>query len=324
MKFVTASLVLLASATSALAKNILMSNDDGWASTNLRAFYYKLKESGHNVYIVSPVSQRSGNGGKFDIPTSPALQTDGEFGYPPAGSPTFGHEVDDDHIFYFNGTPASCVAFGLDYIIPKYANNITIDLVVAGINEGVNTGSLYSLSGTMGATYTAVYRGYPAISFSASGFNNSFFKDNLDLDDTLLESTIVATKSAELVDQLFMSQDENTRALALGVGLNVNFPPLGYDNESCTDPTWAFARMSGMDAIGADIQYDEETQKYSWVSRSWDALTACYNGDCSLPSENYVLEQGNCQATVSVFSIDYDANLVLTQQAKALLDPLFQ
>ena len=38
--------------------------------------------------------------------------------------------------------------------------NTTIDLVVAGPNEGGNTGPwLFTLSGTMGATYTSVYRG---------------------------------------------------------------------------------------------------------------------------------------------------------------------
>ena len=38
--------------------------------------------------------------------------------------------------------------------------NQSIDLVVAGPNEGANAGPfLYTLSGTMGATYISVYRG---------------------------------------------------------------------------------------------------------------------------------------------------------------------
>ena len=38
--------------------------------------------------------------------------------------------------------------------------NETIDLVVAGPNEGANAGPfLYTLSGTMGATYMSTYRG---------------------------------------------------------------------------------------------------------------------------------------------------------------------
>jgi 5'-nucleotidase len=70
------------------AKNIILSNDDGFTSTNIRATYYKLKDAGHNVFLVAAVSQRSGWGGKFDIPSSPTLETNGEFGYIKAGSPS--------------------------------------------------------------------------------------------------------------------------------------------------------------------------------------------------------------------------------------------
>ena len=50
--------------------------------------------------------------------------------------------------------------FGLDVIVPQVLGNETIDLVVNGPNEGGNLGPfLYTLSGTMGATYAAVYRG---------------------------------------------------------------------------------------------------------------------------------------------------------------------
>jgi len=65
-----------------------LSNDDGFTSTNIRATYYKLKDAGHNVFLVAAVSQRSGWGGKFDIPSSPTLETNGEFGYIKAGSPS--------------------------------------------------------------------------------------------------------------------------------------------------------------------------------------------------------------------------------------------
>lgn len=52
-----------------LAKNILLTNDDSWVSTNIRATYRELTQAGHNVVLVAPVSQRSGFGGKFDVPS---------------------------------------------------------------------------------------------------------------------------------------------------------------------------------------------------------------------------------------------------------------
>ncbi|CCG21167.1 Pho100 inducible acid phosphatase [Candida orthopsilosis Co 90-125] len=324
MQFLTQS-ILLFLATAVIAKNIILSNDDGWQATNIRATYYKLKEAGHEVWLVAPVSQRSGFGGKFDIPTSPTLQTDGEFKYPPAGSPSWGHEEEDDHIWYFNGTPASSIAFGLQYVIPEKFNNASIDLVVAGPNEGTNLSpGMFTLSGTVGATYNSVYRGYPAVAFSGSNSNNSFFKDSLDLNDTSEPSTIYANKVTEFVDQIFKAQGDNSRALPLGVGLNVNFPKVGYENESCTDPAWVFTRLTGQYASGADLKYNASSNSFEWAQTSWQALTVCNNGDCSLPSENLIVEHTKCATSVSVFAIDYDANLGITNQVEGLLDPLFK
>ncbi|KAG7661168.1 uncharacterized protein J8A68_005318, partial [[Candida] subhashii] len=96
MQFLTSVATLLL-ASGAFAKTILLSNDDGWAATNIRATYYKLKEAGHDVFMVAPVSQRSGFCGTFDLPETPTLETNGGFNYPAAGAPSWGHEVDDDH-----------------------------------------------------------------------------------------------------------------------------------------------------------------------------------------------------------------------------------
>lgn len=63
-------------------KTILLTNDDGWAATNIRATYNALKDAGYEVVLVAPVSQRSGFGGQFAVPTSETLETDGEFSYP--------------------------------------------------------------------------------------------------------------------------------------------------------------------------------------------------------------------------------------------------
>ncbi|KAI5964732.1 uncharacterized protein KGF55_001802 [Candida pseudojiufengensis] len=323
MQFLTTS-ILLFIATAVIAKNIILSNDDSWSATNIRATYYKLKEAGHNVFLVAPVSQRSGWSGKFDIPTSPTLQTNGEFKYPPAGSPSWGHEENDDHIWYFNGTPGSSVAFGLQYVIPEKFNNISIDLVVNGPNEGTNMSpGMFTVSGTVGATYNAIYRGYPAIAFSGSNGNNSFFKDSLDLNDTKAPSTIYATKVVEFVNQVFKAQGNNSRALPIGVGLNVNFPKVGYEQENCTNPKWVFTRLTGQYASTSDLKYNKTSNSFYYSQDEFKALTVCNNGDCSLPSENFIVGHTDCQSSVSVFSTDYDANLGLTHQVEGLLDPIF-
>lgn len=306
------------------AKNILLSNDDGWAATNIRAAYRDLKEAGHNVIMVAPVAQRSGWGGRFQIPEeTDKLVSNGEFDYKVKGDPAWGHEDDDMNIWYFNGTPSACVAFGLDYVIPKHFSNVTIDLVVNGPNEGINVGPmLYTLSGTMSATCLGVYRGYPAVAFSGSNSNNSFFKDSLD-DDPLNPSNINAKQLVSVVDQLFEAQGVNSRVLPLGVGLNVNIPKVGYDSDyNCTSPKFVYSRLNGLDSDTSSIVYNE-TSGYVHVKYIYpESLTICYAGDCTLPSEALILEEYKCSTAISAFQVDYDANLVLQNQVKGLLTPL--
>lgn len=321
MRFIS---IVLFFAALVVGKNILLTNDDGFYSTNIRATYYKLKEAGHDVYLVAPVSQRSGWGGRFVFPTSPTLETDGELGYVKAGEPSWNHESFDDHIWYFNGTPAACVSFFLQYVNPKFFGNLTLDLVVAGPNEGTNMSpGLYTLSGTMGATYSAVYRGIPAVAFSGSNTNNSLYTDSLDLEDSLSPSTIYAEKTTQFVNQLLEAAGDN-RALPVGVGINVNYPKVGYESkdEKCVDPKWTLSRLTGEFASGPDMYYNETANAFLWQTTAWSPLSVCTNGDCSLQSENFIVEHSDCQTAYSVFNIDYDANAQLTSDVASLLAPL--
>ncbi|GMF02371.1 unnamed protein product [[Candida] boidinii] len=165
MKFSTlaVSACLLVTAS---AKNILLTNDDGWYATNIRALYRDLTAAGYNVVTVAPAQQYSGNGGRFIVPSQNTLETDYLFSYPGKGSPAWGYEENDMNMWYFNGSPAACVAMGLDYVLPNYFDNMTVDLVIGGPNEGNNLGERdFALSGTIGAVYYATERGLPAIAY---------------------------------------------------------------------------------------------------------------------------------------------------------------
>lgn len=318
---------------SVLSKNIILTNDDGFTATNIRSTYKELTNAGHNVLLVAPVSQRSGWSGKFDVPATKDLLIDGEFGYIQKGQPSWGHEADNMNIWYFNGTPASSVSFALNYVIPQFFNSTDsqdnktvidkVDLVVSGPNEGTNLSPGYfTISGTIGAATSSLYRGIPAIAFSGSNSNNSFFKDSLN-DDPLEPSNIYAKKIVEFVDDLFDKQGDNS-VLPLGTGINVNFPKVGYesDNDECTDPKWVFSRLSGEGASAPDVYYDEESDSIKSVTVPLRGLINCFNGDCSLPSESFILANTTCQTSVSVFNIDYDANTELTNSVKTLLEPI--
>lgn len=87
--------LLLAASPLALSLNILMGNENGFASANLREFYRLLKSAGHDVWIVAPATDQSGQGERFTLSTSPTLTTPSDFKLIPAGSPSHGRDPTD-------------------------------------------------------------------------------------------------------------------------------------------------------------------------------------------------------------------------------------
>ena len=59
--------VVLSLVSYAQSLNILVNNDDGWAAANIREFYRLLKKNGHNVLMVAPVVDNSGQGGRVRV-----------------------------------------------------------------------------------------------------------------------------------------------------------------------------------------------------------------------------------------------------------------
>ena len=64
----TCAVLSLVSAAQSL--NIVVNNDDGWASANIREFYRLLKKAGHNLLLVAPVVDNSGQGGRVSDSSS--------------------------------------------------------------------------------------------------------------------------------------------------------------------------------------------------------------------------------------------------------------
>lgn len=143
----------------AFGLNILLNNDDGFGASNIREFYRLLVAAGHNVYMVAPAFDNSGQGGRMSLTTSPTLATPSQFNLVPAGSPSLGQDPHDSHIWYYNGTPASCTLIGLDHVLPTFGDFAVPDLFVSGPNFGDNVGTFaFTGSGTIGATYVSFLR----------------------------------------------------------------------------------------------------------------------------------------------------------------------
>lgn len=137
--------------------NFLLTNDDGIAAPGLWAAARALAALGR-VLVVAPSANYSGYGA--------ALPPADEIGFTLRPTP---RDLPGVTAFAVDATPASCAHVGLSGALSA----MPIDLVVSGINAGLNVGRDVFLSGTVGAALTARIMGYPAIAISMEVGNNS-------------------------------------------------------------------------------------------------------------------------------------------------------
>ncbi|CAG8624710.1 13297_t:CDS:2, partial [Acaulospora colombiana] len=243
--------------------NIVIGNDDGWATANIRSFYDELKAAGFKAIISAPADNKSGTSG-LDLPPIPLI-TAGEFNTIPALSPATGSDSNDPNIHYVNSFPATAVRYGIDEFAPKVFG-AKPQLVVTGVNVG---GGLNS-----GAATLAVDRGIPAIAFSGKGGSQHIYSEPDSVADVYAK---VATKVVQTVVAA------GAPYLPAKVGLNVN---IGMATESlCQNP-------SDFKFVLSRLNPD--------INPLTDDVDQC--GTNHLPTESSVLGRGNCYVSISAFS----------------------
>ncbi|KJK76221.1 hypothetical protein H634G_08627 [Metarhizium anisopliae BRIP 53293] len=303
-------------ASSSQAINILLNNDDGFASGNLREVYRLLKTAGHDVWIVAPATEQSSQGGRSSFTELGSLTGPSQYDIIPAGAPSVGTDPHDSQIWYYNGTPAACTFVALDYVLPRHAPFNVPDLIVTGPNFGANLGPfVWTLSGTAGASYAATERSVPSIAIAGSNKKIAYF----DIKNETNEATWTAKVSVKVIEQIISSAPDGSPLLPLGYGLTVNIPLLTANN---TDPEIVQTRMTGNAHINEAV-WDPATGVFHWANiKPYSAgLNACVNGDCRLPGETYVVESG--RVSVSVYITDYDAPATeYTQSIRERVKPL--
>lgn len=209
-------------AAPAQALNILVSNDDGFETANVRALYQRLKAAGHDVILSAPTQNNSGKGGamNFLVPIG-ALTKDTRHGSVKAGAPGVGADPGDANVFYVDGTPVMSMLHGLDVVAVKRWNQQP-DLVVSGPNEGNNLGLINNSSGTVNNALYAINRGVPAI---AASYEGTTARPHTALAEGAIEYEI-ADIVVRLVARLEQSRVAGAPLLPPGVGLNVNIPKI--------------------------------------------------------------------------------------------------
>ncbi len=125
---------------------ILITNDDGIDALGLRLLAVWAKKLGE-VTVVAPKRGQSAKSHAIEI-VEPFEIKRVDF-------------VDGIEAYSVDSTPADCVRFGTVGLHRKY------DLVLSGINKGVNVGGDIVYSGTIAAVFEAQKQGVKAIAFSS-------------------------------------------------------------------------------------------------------------------------------------------------------------
>jgi 5'-nucleotidase len=184
------------------AMRILLCNDDGYQAMGIQTLASTLRKAGHEVTIVAPHEERSGQSHAMTF-----------------FRPVLVRKV-DDATYAVHGTPADCAFLALHDIL----KNQHFDIVMSGINHGLNVGWDVNYSGTVGAATEAASLGYKAIAVS------------VDLDGCTTQE--LAKKAFENAAQLalyFVEKSEKIVWPKLEV-LNLNHPGLrmkGVRTASC-------------------------------------------------------------------------------------------
>ena len=132
---------------------ILITNDDGIHAKGLMALVSVMKRYG-DLTIVAPKHAQSG--------MSMAVT----MGYKPIAVKHFGKRLGEDW-WYLDGTPASCIKYGIDNVLfPERP-----DLVVSGVNHGSNAATASIYSGTIGAAMEGAVNGIPSLGVSLDTFS---------------------------------------------------------------------------------------------------------------------------------------------------------
>ncbi|MDR2676320.1 MAG: 5'/3'-nucleotidase SurE [Opitutaceae bacterium] len=127
---------------------LLLTNDDGIASTFLHVLIRALRDAGHDLFVVAPENEQSWIGAaKSRHRPVRSRRAAGDFGCP---------------AWTVDGTPADCVNIALAHLLPAAP-----DAVVSGINIGYNASLGFILaSGTIGGAWEGAAHGLPGIALS--------------------------------------------------------------------------------------------------------------------------------------------------------------
>ena len=126
-----------------MAKQLMLTNDDGINATGIKALEKALEGLG-DLLVVAPATEQSASSHSLTL-----------------GRPIKTERVDDRHI-KIHGTPTDCVLVALQGFMERMP-----DYLISGINHGPNMGEDVTYSGTVSAAMEGMILGVPSIAISS-------------------------------------------------------------------------------------------------------------------------------------------------------------
>lgn len=223
---------------------ILIVNDDGIHAPGIKHLWNALVDKA-DLAIVAPAFEQSGVGMGITYRTPLHVEKVQWERNTPAWKVT--------------GTPADCVRMALSVILDRKP-----DLIVSGINKGVNAGGVLLYSGTVAGVIEGTFRHIPGIAFSHADYENPQYSD--------FEEHIYPIVSYLLKNPL-----------PSGSFLNVNHPK--------TAPIKGFRLAKqglGYYLEDPDQRLHPEGYPYYWMSGKWSNHAEHEESDVALLNEGYL------------------------------------
>lgn len=233
---------------------ILVTNDDGILSEGLWALVRELQNIA-SVTVVAPDRERSAIGTAVTLRQPLKIQK-----IEPLVPEVAAYSVD--------GTPSDSVILGLGKLVEG-----KVDIVVSGINRGLNLGENVHISGTVGAALQGYLRGFPTLAISADYEN----EPHLDIAARVATLVVKRMGNTPLPTKLF---------------LNINLPDLPLTKIAGAKIT----RLARASHINTVEEGNHGREKYYWLERQR------INGSSDNGSDIWAIEQGNISITPLYFS----------------------
>ena len=204
---------------------VMLTNDDGIDAPGMKVLEEIAAQIAHEVWVVAPEHDQSGQSHAISLHHALRVNNRGE------------------RRFGVTGTPGDCAAMGLCHIMKDNPPQ----LVLSGVNRGLNLGVETVFSGTVGGAMTAMMLGVPALALSQA------FSQR----DAVPFDTARALGPGTIRDLLAIGWEKSAV-------LNINFPPIPAAEAGPV--TLARQGEGAVGGMHVETRVDPRGMSYYWLT----------------------------------------------------------